>query len=70
MKKNNVIPRKFIRITCKMLTETSENKTGDVLHVYRNDFGLCAMNTATGKYFYISPFILRDTQWCEFLEVE
>lgn len=70
MKKNNVIPRKFYRITCKMLTETSENKPDDVLHVYRNDFGLCALNTATGKYFYISPSILRDSNLCEFLEVD
>ena len=70
MKKNNVIPRKFYRIVCKMLTETSENKPGDVLHVYRNDSGLCALNTATGKYFYMPPSILRDHQFCEFLEVE
>lgn len=70
MKKNNVIPRKFNRITCKMLIGTSENKPGDVLHVYRNDFGLLALNTATGKYFYISPSILRDPLLCEFLEVE
>ena len=70
MKKNNVIPRKFYRIVCKMLTETSENKPGDIFHVYSNDFGLCALNTATGKYFYISPSILRDPQMCEFLEVE
>lgn len=69
MKKKNVIPRKFIRITCKMLTETSENKTGDVLHVYRNNSGLCALNTATGKYFYMSTAILRDPLFCEFLEV-
>ena len=70
MKKKNVIPRKFIRITCKMLTETSENKKGAVLHVYRNDFGLCALNTATGKYFYMFPAILRDPLVCEFLEVK
>ena len=70
MKKNNVIPRKFYSIICKILTETSATKPGDVLHVCRNDFGLCALNTATGKYFYISPSILRDPQLCEFLEVE
>ena len=70
MKKNNVIPRKFYRITCKMLTGTSENKPGDVLHVYRGDSGLRALNTATGKYFYMFPSILRDPQMCEFLEVE
>lgn len=69
MKKNNVIPRKFYRIVCKMLKETSENKPGDVLHVYRNDSGLCALNTATGKYFYMFPSILRDPLLCEFLEV-
>ena len=70
MKKNNVIPRKFNRITCKMLTGTNANKPGDVLHVYRNDFGLCALNKETGKYFYISSSILRDPHVCEFLEVE
>ena len=70
MKKNNVIPRKFYRIMCKMLTGTSANKPGDVFHIYRNDSGLCALNTATGKYYYISPSILRDPQMCEFLEVE
>ena len=70
MNRKNVIPRKFNRITCKMLIGTNANKPGDVLHVYRNDFGLCAMNTATGKYYYISPSILRDPQMCEFLEVE
>ena len=70
MKKNNVIPRKFYRITCKMLTGTNANKPGDVLHVYRNDSGLCALNTATGKYFYIFPSMLRDSLLCEFLEVE
>lgn len=69
MKKKNVIPRKFIRITCKMLTGTNENTPGDVLHVYRNNSGLCALNTATGKYFYMPPSILRDSLLCEFLEV-
>lgn len=70
MKKNNVIPRKFYRIVCKILIGTNANKPGDVLHVYRNDFGLCALNTATGKYFYIPPSILRDSNLCDFLEVE
>ena len=70
MKKKNVIPRKFNCITCKMLTGTNANKPGDVFHVYRNDSGLCALNTATGKYFYIFPSMLRDSQMCEFLEVE
>ena len=69
MKKKSVVPRKFIRITCKMLTETNANKPGDVLHVYRNNSGWLALNTATGKYFYISPSILRDPLLCEFLEV-
>ena len=70
MKKKNVIPRKFHRITCKMLTETNSNKPGDVFHVYRNYSCLCAMNTETGKYFYIFPSMLRDPLLCEFLEVE
>ena len=70
MKKKNVIPRKFYRIVCKMLIGTNANKPGDVLHVYRNDSGLCALNTATGKYYYVFPAMLRDPLLCEFLEVE
>lgn len=69
MKKNNAIPRKFNRITCKMLIETSESKPGDMFHVYHNDSVLCALNTATGKYCYMFPSLLRDSNLCEFLEV-
>lgn len=69
MKKSNVIPRKFNRIICKMLIETSANKPGDVFHVYRNDSGLCALNTNTEKYCYMFPELLRDSRLCQFLEV-
>ena len=69
MKKNNVIPRKSYRITCKMLIGTNANKPGDVLHVCRNDAGWLALNTATCKYFYISASILRDPRMCEVVEV-
>lgn len=67
--KKNVIPRKFNRITCKMLVATSESKTGDIFHIYKNDFGYQALNTRTGKYCYCFPSMLRDNNICQFLEV-
>ena len=33
------LPVKFNRITGKMLIETNMDKPGDVLHVFKNDFG-------------------------------
>lgn len=67
--KKNVIPRKFSRIICKMLVETSESKIGDIFHIYRNDFGYLAFNTNTGKYCYCFPSMLRNSDVCQFLEV-
>lgn len=67
--KKNVIPRKFNRITCKMLVATSGLKPGDIFHVYKNDFGYLALNTSTGKYCYCFPSMLRDSNVCQFLEV-
>ena len=54
---------------CKMLAPTSESKTGDIFHIYKNDFGYLAFNTNTGKYFYCFPSMLRDVNICQFLEV-
>lgn len=69
MKKKNIIPRKFNRITCKMLIETSASKVGDVFHVYKNECGYLALNIATRKYCYCFPSMLRDSNICQFLEV-
>ena len=52
MADRNRIPRKFNRITGKMLIETNMDKPGDVLHVFKNDFGYLALNLRTGKYAY------------------
>ena len=67
--KKNVIPRKFNRITCKMLVATSVSKVGDIFHIYKNDSGYLALNTRTGKYCYCFPSMLRDNNVCQFLEV-
>lgn len=65
----NVIPRKFTRITGEMLIQTSATAAGDVLHVFKNDFGYLALNTNTGKYLYIFPCMLRDAQIFKITEV-
>ncbi len=65
----NVIPRKFTRITGEMLIQTSATAAGDVLHVFKNDFGYLALNTNTGEYLYIFPSMLRDAQIFKITEV-
>ena len=39
MNMNNRIPRKFNRITGKMLINTSTDKINDMLYIYKNDYG-------------------------------
>lgn len=67
--KNNRIPRKFNCITGKMLIETNMDKPGDILHIYKNDFGYLAFNTRTGKYAYVFANMLRNKEVFELMEV-
>ena len=69
MADRNRIPRKFNRITGKMLIETNMDKPGDVLHVFKNDFGYLALNLRTGKYAYAFVSMLRSKAIFELQEV-
>lgn len=68
--KSNRIPRKFDRITVKMNIETSQDKPGDVLHVYKNLSGYLALNTRTGLYAYIFAAMLRNAAVCTITAIE
>ena len=68
--KNNVIPRKFYSITAQMLIETSETKPNDIIKVYKNDFGYLASNRINGKYFYIFPSMLRNSEICKIIDID
>lgn len=67
--KKNVVPRKFNRITGKILIDTNMDKAGDPLHVYKNDCGYVALNLRTGKYAYVFPSMLRNGEIFEMTEV-
>lgn len=69
MADRNRIPRKFNRITGKMLIETNMDKPGDVLHVFKNNFGYLALNLRTGKYTYAFVSMLRNKAIFELQEV-
>lgn len=67
--KNNRIPRVFNRIVGKMLVKTSASNPGDILHVFKNDFGYLALNTRTGKYAYVFVSMLRNKEVFELIEI-
>ncbi len=65
----NKIPRKFICITGKILIDTTATKAGDILKIYKNDFGYLFLNTNSGVYRYISATMLRDKKLFEIMEI-
>lgn len=69
MTTKNTIPRHFIRLTVKMLVDTSCSVAGDILHVYKNDCGYLVLNMRTNKYAYAFPAMLRNGAVCNVLEV-
>jgi 2-C-methyl-D-erythritol 4-phosphate cytidylyltransferase len=68
---NNEIPRKFNRITGKMLINTSMDQIGDTLHITKNDIstGYLALNTRTQKYAYCFPSMIRNKDIFELIEI-
>lgn len=60
--KGNRIPRKFNRICGEMLIATNLDQPGDILHVYKNDFGYLGLNLRTGKHAYYFVSMLRNPE--------
>lgn len=67
--KKNVIPRKFYQITGEMLINTSMDRAGDKVHIFKNDTGYLALNLRTQKYARIFPQMLRDPRIFKLEEV-
>lgn len=65
----NKIPRKFNRITAKIKINTNMDEIGDILHIFRNNFGFLGLNLRTGKYAYYFASMIRNGDIFEFLEV-
>ena len=66
----NKIPRHFLRITAQAKKETSASNTGDMLHIFKNDFGYLVSNITQNKYFYVAASLLRDTEYFKILSIE
>lgn len=66
---NNRIPRFFSRIVGEMLIETSETRPGDIIRVYKNNFGYLAYNPRTNRHFYACVSMLRDSETFKLNEI-
>lgn len=66
---NNRIPRKFYSITGEMLISTSESKPGDIIHIYKNDFGYLGYNPRTNRHFYMFVSMIRNADIFRIMEV-
>ena len=53
-----------------MLIDTSCDKAGDILHIYKNDFGYLTLNKRTGNYAYIFASYLRNNDICKIIQIE
>lgn len=71
MKKENRnrIPRKFNQIIGKTLINTNMDQIGDILHIYKNDYGYLALNIRTGKYAYVFANFIRNAKIFELIEI-
>lgn len=67
--KSNRIPRQFYRIIVECNIETNFTKSGDILYIYRNDCGLLALNTRTGKYGYIFMTMIRNPEIIKIIDI-
>ena len=67
---NNRIPRRFNRIIGEMLIDTSHTKTGDIIHVYKSDFGYLALNTRTNLYIYMFVSMIRNGDIFRIISIE
>jgi len=69
---NNRIPRTFNKIVGKMMIDTNMDKTGDIIHIYKNDIstGYLALNTRTQKYAYMFVNMLRNGELFQITSIE
>ena len=65
----NRIPRKFNQITGKMLIKTNMDEPGDIIHVFKNDYGYSVLNLRTGKYAYAFLSMLRTSEIFQIQEI-
>ena len=65
----NVIPRNFTKIVAEMLIDTSCDKKGDIVHVFKDEYGYIELNICTGSC--ARPFVsmLRNSDCVKIIEI-
>ena len=70
MNKGNVIPRKFNKIVGEMLINTNIHNRGDLVEVFRDDFGCHMRNMRTEEIAWANLSIIRAPELFKFKEVK
>lgn len=65
----NVIPRKFNCIVAEMLIDTSCDKKGDIVHLFKDGCGYRALNTRTGLYARPFAAMVRNGDYIKIIEI-
>lgn len=65
----NVIPRNFTKIVAEMLIDTSCDKKGDILYLFKDGCGYRALNTRTGSWARPFAAMLRNGDCVKILEI-
>lgn len=67
--RRNVIPRKFNKIVVKVLYKTNLNEPNDIMELFKDDYGYHTVSLRTGVQAWANLSMLRNAEFCEFLEV-
>lgn len=65
----NVIPRNFTKIVAEMLIDTNCNIKGDIVYVFKDEYGYRELNTRTGLYFRPFVSMLRNGDCVKIIEI-
>ena len=65
----NVIPRNFTKIVAEMLIDTSCDKKGDIVYLFKDGCGYGALNTRTGSYSRPFAAMVRNGDYVKIIEI-
>lgn len=65
----NVIPRNFNKIVAEMLIDTSCDKKGDILYLFKDGCGYIALNTRTGSFARPFAAMVRNGEYVKIIEI-
>ena len=65
----NVIPRNFTKIVAEMLIDTSCDKKGDIVHVFKDEYGYIELNIRTGSCARPFASTLRNENYVKIIKI-